>query len=128
MVVDDHGALLFVPGDLARAAHVVSVAVSSLDERMVAVRARVGLLLSMCLLVVDHIAELGRLDVTPETPEELVCSPSLLIDHIAFFEAHVARVWPVSVANALFNHLFEDRDALWLSARHRSGFCAVRLG
>ena len=63
-------------GGLAATAQIVAVAVSSLDKGMFASGTPVRLLLSVCLLVVDHVAEFGRFDVAMEALEKLVGSSS----------------------------------------------------
>ena len=59
-------------------------------------------------LMVDHVTQLGRLDVAVQALEKLVRSSSRLVDHVLLDEAHVARVVPVPVADALLDHLFRD--------------------
>ena len=88
------------------------VTVASLDEGVAAVRALVALLLPVRLLMVDHVAELGGLDMTLQALEKLVGSPSLLIDHVMFFKAHVARIGTVPVADSLLDGLLQDGNAL----------------
>ena len=54
------------------------VAVAGLDEGVAAVRALVALLLPVRLLVVDHVAELGSLDMALEALEALGALEALL--------------------------------------------------
>lgn len=124
LVLNDEGAGYFGPAlDHAGAAHVVPVAVAGLDEGMAAVRALVALLLPVRLLVVDHVAELGGLDMALEALEELVSSSSLFVHHVMFFKAHITWIGPVSIANALLDWLLEDGHALRRLAPRR-GFLA----
>ena len=88
------------------------VAVAGLDEGVAAVRALVALLLPVRLLVIDHVAELGSLNMALEALEELVSPSGLFVHHVMFFEAHVAWIGPVSVADPLLDRLFEDGHAL----------------
>ena len=89
--------------------HIVSVAVTSLDKSVATVRALIGFFLSMCLLVVDHVAQFRSLNVTLKATEELICAARCVIDHVVFLEAHVARIWTVPIAHALL-----DRLRAWL--------------
>ena len=57
----------------------------------------------MSLLVVDHVAELGRLVWAVKALEKLVGAPRLLVDHIALLEAHVPRVQAIAIAHALLD-------------------------
>ena len=61
---------------LAATAQIVAVAVSSLDKGVFAGGTPVRLLLSVCLLVVDHVAKFGRFDVAVKALEKLVGSSS----------------------------------------------------
>ena len=116
--VDDFGEVLLGAALLeALAAGEVRVAAACKHERAVAVRALRRLSVSMRLLVVDHVAELGSLDAALEAAEKLVGAASRLVDHVLLDEAHVARVIPIPVSNALFNHFLLRNGHRVLSLR-----------
>ena len=112
LVIKDQRTLHLGALNHASSTHVVPVAIAGLDESVPAVGTLVGLFLAMSLLVIDHVAELGRLDMTLEAPEELVCPASRLIHHVVFLESHVAGVWPVPVADSFLDHLLENWNPL----------------
>ena len=60
------------------------------------------------LLVVEHVAQLGRHDAALQAAEKLVSASSCAVMHKVFHEAKVARVVSKSVANAGL-----DRVAAW---------------
>lgn len=95
------------------------VTVTGLDEGVPAVWALVGLFLAMRLLVVNHVTELGRLDVTFQAPKELISPACALVDHIVLLETHVAGIWPVSVAYSLLDDLLEGWHSSYTAAAHR---------
>ena len=119
LVVKNEWALNLGPLDHTRTTHVVPVPVSSLDEGVPAVRALVGLLLAMSFLVVDHVAQFRRLDVTFKAPEELICPASRLVHHVVLLEAHVAGIGAVAIAHALLDGLLERWHPLDLIALRR---------
>lgn len=102
---DQRALYLGAVGCHAGAAHVVTVAVTGLDEGVATIRTFVTLLLPVCFLVVNHIAELRCLNVTFEASEKLVSASRSLIDHVMLFEAHVARIWTVAISHPLLNSL-----------------------
>lgn len=73
-------------------------------EVLVAVLAEVFVFMTMRALMVNHVTQLGRLDVTERALKKLICAACLIIDHILLLEAHVACVSAVSVAYALFDY------------------------
>ena len=94
----------------AGAAEQVAVPVEGLDERLAAVRAFEKLVLPVYLLVLDHIAQLGGLQVALEADEHLVGAPGLLVRAVVLREAHMAGIFAVAVALALLDH-FLGADA-----------------
>ena len=78
-----------------------------------ALRLHINSLATVRFLVIDHVAELGRLDVAIHALEKLVCAPSLLIDNILFHEAHVACVRSVSIPHALLDHFPQGHHQAW---------------
>ena len=85
----------------------MAVTVGCLVELVVAAGALEVLERSMRLLMIDHVAELGRLDRAVEALEHLVSAACLLIDHILLDEAKVSGVVTVPVADALLDDLLE---------------------
>ena len=81
----------------------VALEVDARVEALLAGGATEGALAAVGLLVVDHVAQLGRFYMTGHALEKLVSSPRLLVDHILLHEAHVASVLAVSVAHALLD-------------------------
>ena len=69
LIFQDQRALDFRALNHANTTHVMPVAVASLDEGVAAMGALVGFFLAVRLLVIDHIAELRRLDMTFEALE-----------------------------------------------------------
>ena len=76
-----------------------------LDEGVAALGALVELFASVCLLVVDHVAQLWRLYWALHTLEELIGSACQLVYHIAFFKAHVACITTESVPDPFLDYL-----------------------
>lgn len=81
----------------------VALQVHSRDEVLEAVGAAGRSLTTVRLLMIDHVAKLGRLDVAEHALEELVSPSGGLVDYVLLHEAHVARVVAVSVAHAFFD-------------------------
>jgi len=78
-------------------------------EELLAVWAAIAQsLAAVSALVVDHVAQLGRLDMAIEALEELVGPPSSLVYHVLLHEAHVARVVSIPIA-----HPFLDNLLIW---------------
>lgn len=59
----------------------------------------------MRLLVINHVAEFWSLYRALQTLEKLIRSASLFINHIAFFEAHVACITTILVPYSLLDDL-----------------------
>lgn len=85
----------------------VAVAIGGLVELVVAAGALEVLDGAVRLLVINHVAELGRLDHAVQALEHLVGAPRLLVHHVLLDEAHVLRVVAVSVTDALLDGLLE---------------------
>ena len=98
-LVDDLGRTVTQAG----AAEQMAVSIEGLDESLTAVRAFEKLVLSVDLLVLDHIAELRGLKIALEADEHLVGAASLLICAVVLRKAHMARVFTVTVALALLD-------------------------
>ena len=89
----------------AGSAHIMTVAVTSLDKSVAAMRALVRFFLPMRLLVVDHIAQFRRLNVTFKAAEELIGTTCCLVNHIVLFKSHVTRIGTVPIADTLLDRL-----------------------
>ena len=61
----------------------------------------------MRFLVINHVAELGRLDHAIQALEHLVGAPRLLVHHVLLDEAQVLRVVAVPVTDALLDGLLQ---------------------
>ena len=107
LIVEDQWANGLRALDHAGATHVMPVTVTSLDEGVSAVGAFVRLFLSMRLLMVYHVAELGCLNVTLQAAEKLISATCSLVHHVVLLEAHVAGVGAVSVSHSLLDGLLE---------------------
>ena len=75
------------------------------DEGVVALRALIEFFSLVRLLVIYHVAEFWCLNWALQTLEELICSACLFINHIAFFEAHVACIATIFVPYSLLDDL-----------------------
>ena len=102
----------------------VALEVDACHEVVEAVRAARGSLATVRLLMVDHVAKLGRLDVAEHALKKLISAARRLIDQVLFDEAHMASVMAVPVAHALLNHFavtsayFARRGVLSVVLRH----------
>ena len=94
---------------LALPRQAVAVSARLLEESFEAVWALETLLFSVSFLVVEHVAQFGRLDVAEHALEKLIGAASLLVHHILLHEAHVAGVTSEPVADSLLDDLFHGR-------------------
>ena len=83
----------------------MTVAVSRLVEHLMAAGALKVFEGAVRLLVVNHVADLGRLDRAVQALEHLVGAARLLVHHILLDEAHVPGIVAVSVTDPLLDGL-----------------------
>ena len=101
----------------ARAAHVMAVSVACLDECVLADWTLELLLLIVGFLMINHVAELCRLNVTFQALENLISTACCWVDHVVFLEAHMAGICPESIPDALLDLFFDGRYSSWLLDR-----------
>ena len=91
---------------------VVAVSIARLHEALLAVLALESFFLSVRLLMVDHVAELGHLDVAVKARKKLVRAARLLLDHVVLHEAEVLRVVTVPISHTLLYGFATDTGNL----------------
>lgn len=67
----------------------MAIPVDRLDEAAATVGALIRLLLAVCLLVDQHVAQFGRPDGALGALEHLVGAAGVLAEHVVLREAHV---------------------------------------
>ena len=75
------------------------------DEGMATLRALEEFFALVRLHMINYVAEFWSLNRALQALKDLISSPCLLIDHIAFFKAHVACIATVLVPYPFLDHL-----------------------
>ena len=74
------------------------------DEGMATLRALEEFFALVRLHVINYVAQFWSLNRALQALKDLISSACLLIDHIAFFKAHVACIETILVSYSLLNH------------------------